>query len=114
MNTIGLEIPIRELIGPNGNKLLGAYSDFLLDQRRYQAVISLLQSETRADGLLLRLAIEEQALQLPAFKNHTAELTARFAASRECGTNLHVREEARFTLALLHDAKLALPLAQTN
>ena len=101
-------------VGIKDQYLLGAYSDFLLDQRRYQDVISLLQSETRADGLLLRLALAEQALQLPAFKNHTAELTARFAASRERGTNLHIREEARFTLVLLYDAKLALPLAQVN
>lgn len=101
-------------VGIKDQYLLSTYSDFLLDQRRFQHVISLLQSETRADGLLLRLALAEQALQLPAFKNHTAELTARFAASRERGTNLHVREEARFTLALLHDAKLALPLAQGN
>lgn len=101
-------------VGIKDQYLLSTYSDFLLDQRRYQDVISLLQSERRADGLLLRLALAEQALQLPAFKNHTAELTARFAASRERGINLHVREEARFTLALLHDAKLALPLAQGN
>lgn len=101
-------------VGIKDQYLLSTYSDFLLDQHRFQHVISLLQSETRADGLLLRLALAEQALQLPAFKNHTAELTARFAASRERGTNLHVREEARFTLALLHDAKLALPLAQGN
>lgn len=101
-------------VGIKDQYLLGAYADFLLDQRRYQDVISLLQSETRADGLLLRLAIAEQALELPTFHNHTAELRARFVASRERGTTVHVREEARFTLALLHDAKRALPLAQTN
>lgn len=94
--------------------LLGAYADFLLDQGRYRDVISLLQSETRADGLFLRLALAEQALGLPAFQNHTAELAARFAAGRERGTTVHVREEARFTLALLHDAGRALPLAQAN
>ncbi|BFU92504.1 MAG: hypothetical protein NTAFB01_36910 [Nitrospira sp.] len=94
--------------------LLSAYADYLLDQRRYQGVISLLQSETRADGLLLRLALAEQALELSAFQSHTAELAARFAASRERGTTVHVREEARFTLALLHDAERALPLAQAN
>jgi tetratricopeptide (TPR) repeat protein len=94
--------------------LLGAYADFLLDQRRYQDVMSLLRSETRADGLLLRLALAEQALKLPIFQNHTAELAARFAAARERGTTVHVREEARFTLALLHDARRALPLAQAN
>ncbi|MDH5739598.1 MAG: hypothetical protein OEY77_04670 [Nitrospira sp.] len=101
-------------VGIKDQYLLGACADFLLDQHRYQDVISLLQSETRADGLLLRLALAEQALALPSFKSHTAELVARFAASRERGTSVHAREEARFTLALLHDAKQALPLAQVN
>ncbi|MBK8278060.1 MAG: hypothetical protein IPK92_20165 [Nitrospira sp.] len=93
---------------------MSAYADFLLDQGRHQDVVSLLRSETRADGLLLRLALAEQALELPSFKSHVFELAARFAASRERGTSVHVREEARFTLALLKDAKKALPLAQAN
>lgn len=101
-------------VGIKDQYLLSAYADYLLDQRHYQDVLSLLQSETRADGLLLRLALAEQALELPAFQNHTAELAARFAAGRERGTTVHVREEARFTLALLHDVKRALPLAQAN
>ena len=94
--------------------LLGAYADFLLDQGRPQEVVTLLQHETRADGLLLRLTLAEQTLHLPASKNHTAKLAARFAAGRERGTRVHVREEARFTLALLHDSQTALTLAQTN
>jgi tetratricopeptide (TPR) repeat protein len=94
--------------------LLGAYADFLLDQGRHGDVVSLLRSETRADGLLLRLALAEQALNIPSSKHHITELAARFAASRERGTSVHVREEARFTLALLKDAKQALPLAQAN
>jgi len=94
--------------------LLGAYADFLLDHGRATEVVTLLQHETRADGLLLRLTLAEQALHLPTFKNHTAELAARFAAGRERGTRVHVREEARFTLALLHDSQTALTLAQTN
>jgi Tfp pilus assembly protein PilF len=101
-------------VGVKDQYVLGAYADFLLDQRRYQDIISLLQSETRADGLLLRLALAEQALKLPTFQNHTAELAARFAAARERGTTVHVREEARFTLTLQHDAQRALPLAQAN
>lgn len=101
-------------VGIKDQYLLGAYGDFLLDQRRYQDVMSLLRSETRADGLLLRLALAEQALKLPMFQNHTAELAARFAAGRDRGTTVHVREEARFTLTLQHDAHRALPLAQAN
>lgn len=101
-------------VGVKDQYLIGAYADFLLDQHRYQDVMSLLQSETRADGLLLRLALAEQALKLPMFENHTAELAARFAAARERGTTVHVREEARFRLTLQHDAQRALPLAQAN
>lgn len=101
-------------VGIKDQYLLGAYADFLLDQQRYQDVIFLLRSETRADGLLLRLAIAEQGLKLPTFEDHTAKQLARFAASRDRGTSLHVREEAWFTLALLHDATRALPLAQAN
>ena len=101
-------------VGIKNQYLLSAYADYLLDQRRYQDVISLLRSETRVDGLLLRLALAEQALELPAFQNHTAELAARFAAGRQRETIVHVREEARFTLALLHDAGRALPLAEAN
>jgi tetratricopeptide (TPR) repeat protein len=101
-------------LGVNDHYLLGAYADFLLDQGRAHEVMTLLQHETRADGLLLRLTLAEQLLHLPASKNHTAELAARFAAGRERGTCVHVREEARFTLALLHDSQAALTLAQAN
>lgn len=101
-------------VGVKDQYLLGTYADFLLDQGRHRDVVSLLRLETRADGLLLRLALAEQALEVPSSKHHIVELAARFAASRERGTSVHVREEARFTLALLKDAKQALPLAQTN
>ncbi|HEX5545329.1 MAG TPA: tetratricopeptide repeat protein, partial [Nitrospira sp.] len=101
-------------VGIKDQYLLSAYADYLLDQRHYQDTISLLRSETRTDGLLLRLTLAEQALELPLSQNHTAELAARFAAGRERGTTVHIREEARFTLALLHDAGRALPLAQAN
>jgi hypothetical protein len=101
-------------VGIKDQYLLGAYADFLLDQHRYQDVISLLRSETRADGLLLRLVLAEQALKLPTLQNHTDELAARFAAGRDRGTTVHVREEARFILTLQHDAHRALPLAQAN
>jgi tetratricopeptide (TPR) repeat protein len=101
-------------LGVKDQYLLGAYADFLLDQERLPEVVTLLQRETRADGLLLRLTLAEQGLDLPASKDHTVELVARFAASRERGTRVHVREEARFTLALLYDPKTALGLAQAN
>ena len=101
-------------VGIKDQYLLGAYADFLLDQRRYRDVLSLLKSETRVDGLFLRLALAEQALELSPYHDHRAELAARFAAARERGNRVHVREEARFTLTLQHDAERALPLAQAN
>jgi tetratricopeptide (TPR) repeat protein len=101
-------------VGVKDQYLLGAYADFLLDQGRHHDVVSLLQSETKADGLLLRLALAEQELDLPSFQAHTSELAARFAAGRDRGTATHVREEARFALTLQHDTHLALTLAQAN
>lgn len=94
--------------------LLGAYSDFLLDQGRPEEVISLLKDKVRADGLLLRLALAEQRLNLPSLPTHVAALGARFEASRLRGDIVHRREEARFTLVLLKNPQLALKLAQEN
>ena len=101
-------------VGIKDQYVLGAYADFLLDHGRYRDVVSLVQQETNADGLLLRLAIAEQALNLSTLQRHISELAARFAVSRERGTTVHVREEARFTLTLQQDAHRALPLAQAN
>ncbi|ALA56997.1 tetratricopeptide repeat protein [Nitrospira moscoviensis] len=94
--------------------VLGAYADFLLDHDRPREVLALLQNEVRADGLLLRLALAEHSLGLPAENDHRTMLAARFAAARERGGSLHLREEARFTLALLREPDRALALAQAN
>lgn len=101
-------------LGVKDQYLLGAYADYLLDQGRANEVITLLRQETRVDGLLLRLALAEQTLRLPTAKGHTTELAARFAAGRARGANVHAREEARFTLGLVHDPRRALTLAQGN
>lgn len=98
----------------NDSYLLGAYSDFLLDQGRAGEVISLLKDKIRADGLLLRLALAEQQLHLPSLPLHVAALRARFGASRLRGDTVHRREEARFTLMLLKAPRRALKLAQEN
>ena len=94
--------------------LLASYADFLLDTGRAEAVVVLLREHTRADPLLLRLALAEQVLHLPAAAEHIAALRARFDASRLRGDVLHRREQARFTLALLNDPRSALQLAQAN
>ena len=94
--------------------LMVAYSDFLLDQGRAKEVVTLLQDETRADALLLRLALAEKILGKPTLAGHVDELRARFAASAARANSVHQREEARYTLYLLEEPKPALLLAEKN
>lgn len=105
-------------LSPGDSYLLGAYADFLLDQRRRADVIALLRDQTRIDALLLRRALALQ--QTPgtdaaaALTADTAELAARFSAAIQRGDTVHQREQARFELCLRHDAKAALALARQN
>ena len=94
--------------------LLGAWADWLLDQKRPRDVIALLEARTRIDPLLLRLAIAEQAVGDAALSGHVGDLAARFEASRLRGDTVHRREEARFALELLHQPDRALTLARAN
>lgn len=94
--------------------LLATYADFLLQQQRYQEVVALLRNETRADGLLLRLAMAEQSLRSETANEHIDALKARFAASRMRGDTSHQGDEARFLLHVLKQAEPALALAQAN
>ncbi|WP_374352103.1 hypothetical protein [Chitinimonas sp.] len=91
-----------------------AYADYLLEQKRYQEVITLTSNDVRNDNALLRLALAEKALKLPSAAGHIAEIGERFDAARLRGDRVHLREEARFRLGLLGDAKGALALAQAN
>ena len=103
-------------LGERDPYLLGAYADFLLDQDRSQEVVDLLKDEWNADPLLLRLALAESALTPPpaGFAAHVTSLQERFEAGHLRGDFVHQREEARFTLALLHQPVPALRLAQAN
>lgn len=94
--------------------LLGAWTDWLLDQDRPQEVIALLRDRTRVDPLLLRLALAERAIGDAAAPGHIADLAARFEASRLRGDTVHRREEARFALELAREPERALALARAN
>jgi len=94
--------------------LLGAYSDFLLDQKRATDVEDLLQENIRQNGLLLRLTLAAQQLQSPQLQNYLDLLSARFTESRLRGDARHLREEARFTLHLMQQPHKALQMAQDN
>ncbi|MED5595709.1 tetratricopeptide repeat protein [Janthinobacterium sp. P210006] len=101
---------------PRDSYLLGAYTDFLLDQQRPQDVVKLLQDQQRIDALLLRHALALQALpgRQTAFLAAKAELAARFRAAMQRGDTVHQREQARFALFLQQDIPAALQLAQQN
>jgi len=103
-------------LGEHDPYLLGAYADLLLDQGRNQEVASLLAGEVNADALLLRLTLAESRLTPPpdSYPAHLASLQARFEAGHLRGDFVHQREEARYTLELLHQPAAALRLAQMN
>jgi len=101
-------------VDPSDPYLLGAWADWLLDHGRPAMVEQLLQGHTRADPLLLRLALAEQALGRPAAAAHIADLGERFEAGHLRGESIHQREEARYRLFLLHQPDAALALAQAN
>lgn len=94
--------------------LLSAYADFLLDRGRAPEVLVLLKDKERSDLLLLRLALAGKATGAPQSAAWADALSARFDAARLRGDALHQKEEARFALAVLGQAKRALPLASTN
>jgi tetratricopeptide (TPR) repeat protein len=99
---------------PSDLYLIGAYSDWLLDQRRADDVIALLGKETRIDALLLRLALAQRASGRAEAAATIETLRARFEASRARGDSVHQRENARFELALNDDPRSALALALDN
>ncbi|MEO7494140.1 MAG: hypothetical protein ABIT83_12815 [Massilia sp.] len=103
-------------VTPRDSYLLGAYADFLLDQRRPQDALALVKDQTRIDALLLRYALALQQLpgQQAALRAASDELKARFDAAAQRGDSVHQREHARYALHLQGDVKSALALARRN
>lgn len=101
-------------LGVSSQYLLANYGDFLIDQRRYAEAVTLLRDWTRADVLLLRLTLAEQALGAPEFKVHAQALRERFAAAALRGDTLHRQEESRFQLLVEGNKARALELAVAN
>ncbi len=93
---------------------IGAYSDWLLDNKRPADVIPLVRNDVRVDGLLLRLALAQAAEGQPEARATIEILRSRYAASRARGDTVHRREEARFALWLANDPAMALRLATEN
>jgi hypothetical protein len=96
---------------PDDAYALAALADLLLDGERAGEVIALLADRDASDNLLLRLAIAEHATGAPGAAEHAALLRERFAAQLERGDRTHLREQARFALAIDGDACDAMALA---
>ena len=94
--------------------LQAAYADFLLDQGRAAEVVTRLKDRSRADVLLLRLALAAKAAGDPRAAEASRELQARFDAARLRGDTSHRKEESRHALVLLGDVPRALKLARDN
>jgi thioredoxin-like negative regulator of GroEL len=102
-------------IAPRDTYLLGAYADFLLDAGRHDEAAALLAPHARVDGLLLRHALALRAGgRARDLAPELAELAARFDAGERRGDGVHLREQARFELALRGDARRALAIARRN
>ncbi len=103
-------------LSPTDNYLLATYADFLLLQKRYTEVVSLLKGKTKIDNLLLRLALAKQAIKSNSLASHINELDSRFSSAklRNDTANIHLREEAIFKLKLQSNPTAALTLAKRN
>jgi Tfp pilus assembly protein PilF len=93
---------------------ISMYSDFLIDARRYDEVLSLIPGTTRADILLLRRAIATKYAATSDASQVATDLSRRFAASAARGDRLHLREESRFALVIKNQPIEALKLALDN
>ena len=94
--------------------LLGAYADFLLQQRKPADVLKLLAGWERSDILLLRLALAANEVKDPRAADWTRQLRERFDAAAQRGDSLHEQEAARFELDLRNNPARALALAVDN
>ena len=101
-------------LGLDDAYLLAAWSDFLLDQGRYQEAMDLLTPWEASDPLMLRLALAQQALKLAQATRSVQSLGDRFAAATLRGDTTHRAEEARFQLVLRNNPAQALKLAALN
>jgi hypothetical protein len=101
-------------LGQRDVYLLAAYADLLLDEGRPAEVVRLLEGEGAADLLLLRRALARREVGDPRAEEDRLALERRFQAVRLRGDVPHLRDEARFTLALQDDPERALELARAN
>ena len=101
-------------LGVTDQFLLGAYADFLLQQKKPEAVITLLADWERSDILLLRLALAGKASNHKKTTDWASSLRDRFVEAAKRGDRLHEQEAARFELDIENNPRKALILAANN
>ncbi|MES3021035.1 MAG: hypothetical protein V4857_05555 [Pseudomonadota bacterium] len=109
-------------LSPRDSYLIGAYADFLLEQKRPRDALALVKDQRRIDALLLRQALAlrqivgagSDAGAGDALRAASTELGARFEAAMRRGDSVHQREQARYELHVRGDGKAGLALAQKN
>ncbi len=101
-------------LGVTDQFLLGAYADFLLQQKKPEAVITLLADWERSDILLLRLALAGKATNHKKATDWASALRDRFVEAAKRGDRLHEQEAARFELDIENNPRKALILAANN
>ena len=89
------------------------YADWLLDQQRPEVVLDLIPADSAVENLLLRRTLALQSLQRPEFSNLSTRIREYFDNAHKRGEEVHLREEARYRLAI-GDIDVALKLAQQN
>jgi hypothetical protein len=91
--------------------LRAALADLLLDLGRPAEARQVAGEDRRPDALLLRAALAATALADGEAERLAGMLADRFADAARRGDRRHLREEARFALAILGDGERALDLA---
>jgi hypothetical protein len=89
-------------------------ADVLLLEDRAREASELLAGKDAIDSHLVRRAIAEHRSHGPDEPKLVRAMRERIAAAALRGDRIHLREEAMFALAVLHDPKAAVSLAQGN
>jgi tetratricopeptide (TPR) repeat protein len=110
------EARFRDALAAGGYDIyvLTALADLYLDADRPDEVLRLTEGAERQDALLLRRALAMREVSPAEAPPLIDELAARFAALRLRGDDSHLRDEARFMLALAGRPEDALALASRN
>jgi tetratricopeptide (TPR) repeat protein len=90
------------------------YADILMATGHTADASKMLAGRELIDSHLVRRAIAEHELHGPDAEQLVRAMRERIAAAAERGDRIHLREEARFTLAVEQDAARAVRIARDN